>query len=101
MGRSGEKAVVVLKTVNSGTEEELILYARQHLANYKFSKSVDFMTELPKSGPGKILKRVVVINVIQLQWQFCLFNHKISFILIIFLNSQIIDKIINFMHIIV
>lgn len=57
MGRSGEKAVVVLKTVNSVTEEELILYARQQLANYKFSKSVDFMTELPKSGPEKILKR--------------------------------------------
>ena len=51
------KAVVVLKTANSVTEEELILYVRQHLANYKVPKSVDFMTELPKNGTGKILKR--------------------------------------------
>lgn len=53
------KAAVVLKSERSVTEEELILYVRQHLANYKVPKSVDFMSELPKSGPGKILKREI------------------------------------------
>lgn len=51
------KAVVALKQANSMTEEEIIAYVRQKLANYKVPKSVEFVAELPKSGAGKILKR--------------------------------------------
>lgn len=38
--------------------EELIAFCREHLGGYKVPKGIDFQTqELPKSGPGKILKR--------------------------------------------
>jgi long-chain acyl-CoA synthetase len=40
------------------TSEELIAFCREHLGGYKVPKGVDFQSqELPKSGPGKILKR--------------------------------------------
>ncbi|WP_139489850.1 long-chain-fatty-acid--CoA ligase [Brevibacillus dissolubilis] len=53
------KAVVVLKKDCTVTEEELIEHCRRDLAGYKVPKSVDFAAELPKSGPGKILKRSI------------------------------------------
>jgi long-chain acyl-CoA synthetase len=51
------KAAVVLKQNNSVTEDEILSFVRQKLANYKVPKSIDFLPELPKSGAGKILKR--------------------------------------------
>lgn len=51
------KAVVALKKEKSITEEEIIAYVKQKMANYKVPKSVEFVAELPKSGAGKILKR--------------------------------------------
>jgi len=51
------KALVVLKPGNSATEEEIITFVREHLANYKAPKSVEFREEFPKGGTGKILKR--------------------------------------------
>jgi fatty-acyl-CoA synthase len=54
------KACVVLKpdaTAQSATEEELIAFMQDNLARYKVPKSVEFLTELPISGAGKILKR--------------------------------------------
>ncbi|MBA4496262.1 class I adenylate-forming enzyme family protein [Paenactinomyces guangxiensis] len=51
------KAIVVKKEKSSLTGKNLIDYARQRLAGFKVPKSVDFVTELPKSGAGKILKR--------------------------------------------
>lgn len=40
------------------TEDELIEFCRDHLGGYKLPRSVAFQTEeLPKSGPGKVLKR--------------------------------------------
>jgi long-chain acyl-CoA synthetase len=37
---------------------ELIAFCRQHIAGYKIPKAISFSAkELPKSGPGKILKR--------------------------------------------
>ena len=54
------KAVVVLKPGETLTAEELIAYCRQSLANFKVPRSIEFSdTELPKSGSGKILKRVL------------------------------------------
>ncbi|MFQ5596046.1 MAG: long-chain fatty acid--CoA ligase, partial [Anaerolineae bacterium] len=55
-GEAG-KACVVLKPGTSATEEELIAFVRDHLARYKVPRSVEFMSELPLSGAGKILKR--------------------------------------------
>ncbi|MDY7099673.1 MAG: AMP-binding protein [Actinomycetota bacterium] len=36
---------------------EVIAFARTHLTGYKVPRSVDFVTELPRTGSGKVLKR--------------------------------------------
>jgi acyl-CoA synthetase (AMP-forming)/AMP-acid ligase II len=51
------KAVVTLKPGERATEEEIIEYWKVHLTRYKAPKSVDFVSELPKTGSGKIYKR--------------------------------------------
>ena len=50
-------AVVVLREGATASEEDIIEFARQHLAHYRVPKSVTFIDELPKTGSGKILKR--------------------------------------------
>jgi len=53
-------ACVVLKTGMSLSVEGLIAHCRQSLANYKIPRHVEFLdTDLPKSGSGKILKRLL------------------------------------------
>src|SRR5437764_7440882 len=53
-------AVVVLKPGKALTAEGLIAYCRRSLANFKVPRSIEFSdTELPKSGSGKILKKVL------------------------------------------
>ncbi len=51
------KAVLVLKPGETAAEEEIIQYCKQHLARYKAPKSIDFVSELPKTGSGKIFKK--------------------------------------------
>ncbi|MEQ8690279.1 MAG: AMP-binding protein [Pseudomonadales bacterium] len=53
------KAVVVLKSGQTATEQEIIDTAAEHLASYQKPKSVDFVDELPKAPTGKILKRAL------------------------------------------
>jgi fatty-acyl-CoA synthase len=53
------KALVVLKTGAHAGEMELIEHCRMHLAHYKCPRSVEFMESLPKTGTGKVLKRVL------------------------------------------
>jgi acyl-CoA synthetase (AMP-forming)/AMP-acid ligase II len=54
------KACVVLKPGKTLTAEELIAYCRRSLANFKVPRSIEFSeSELPKSGSGKILKRLL------------------------------------------
>jgi len=50
-------AIVVLKPGMTLTAEELIGYLRERIAHFKVPKIVEFRTELPKGGTGKILKR--------------------------------------------
>jgi acyl-CoA synthetase (AMP-forming)/AMP-acid ligase II len=53
-------ADVVLKPGKTLSADELIAYCRRSLANYKIPRRVEFSdTELPKSGSGKILKKVL------------------------------------------
>ena len=53
-------ACVVLKPHATLTKEELIRHCRARLSPYKIPRHVDFSeTELPKSGSGKVLKRVL------------------------------------------
>jgi long-chain acyl-CoA synthetase len=50
-------AFVVLKEGMTATEEELISYCKEHLADYKCPKTVRFLKEIPKGPTGKLLKR--------------------------------------------
>jgi long-chain acyl-CoA synthetase len=53
-------ACVVMKPGMKITEEALIRHCRQSLANYKVPRNVEFSeTDLPKSGSGKVLKRLL------------------------------------------
>ena len=53
------KAVVVLREQAraSATEQDIIDWARQHMAAYKVPKLVEFIDALPKSGSGKVMWR--------------------------------------------
>lgn len=54
----GEAVHAVIVPRGDLTESELIEHCRTLIAGYKVPRSVDFRTdELPKSGPGKVLKR--------------------------------------------
>lgn len=53
-------ACVVLKPGMALSASDLTTHCRQFLANYKIPRRIEFSdTELPKSGAGKILKRVL------------------------------------------
>jgi long-chain acyl-CoA synthetase len=53
-------ACVVLKPEMQLTADELIVYCKKFLANYKVPRRIDFSdTDLPKSSSGKVLKRVL------------------------------------------
>ncbi len=51
------KAFVVVKPGETLTAEEVTAYCRQNLAAYKIPREIEFVTELPKSAVGKILRR--------------------------------------------
>jgi len=53
------KAVVSLKDGHKLDAKELIAHCDAKLADYKVPKSIDFIDDLPKSGTGKILKKVL------------------------------------------
>jgi len=50
------KAIVVLRRGAGASEVEIIDFCREHLASYKKPGSVEFWSELPKTGSGKIKK---------------------------------------------
>ncbi len=51
------KAVVALKQGAFASEDEIIQYCKGNIARYKAPKSVEFLSELPKTGSGKIYKK--------------------------------------------
>jgi acyl-CoA synthetase (AMP-forming)/AMP-acid ligase II len=52
-------AAVVLKHDESATEAEIIEFCKEYQASYKAPKSIIFLDELPKTGSGKITKKVL------------------------------------------
>jgi fatty-acyl-CoA synthase/long-chain acyl-CoA synthetase len=52
-------ACVVPAPGESLRAEEVMAFAREHLAGYKVPRSVSFLAEIPRTGSGKILKRVL------------------------------------------
>jgi acyl-CoA synthetase (AMP-forming)/AMP-acid ligase II len=51
------KAMVVVKTGQNVTADELIGFARSRIAGFKLPKTVQFIAELPRNPSGKVLKR--------------------------------------------
>ena len=53
-------ACVVLKPGAILSANDVMVYCRRSLANYKIPRRIEFLdTDLPKSGSGKILKRIL------------------------------------------
>jgi fatty-acyl-CoA synthase len=52
-------AFLVLRDGASATEQEIIAFAREHLAHFKAPRGVTFVSELPKTATGKIQKYVL------------------------------------------
>jgi acyl-CoA synthetase (AMP-forming)/AMP-acid ligase II len=52
-------AAVVLRENETATAEDIIQFCREYQAAYKTPKSVIFLDELPKTGSGKITKKVL------------------------------------------
>jgi long-chain acyl-CoA synthetase len=51
------KAFVVLKEGQIVSEADLISWTRDHIASYKYPRTVEFLKALPMSATGKILKK--------------------------------------------
>ena len=51
------KAYVVLKTGATCTEDELIAFCRETLAAYKCPRKVQFVSDVPRTSTGKIMRR--------------------------------------------
>ncbi|MBW9214948.1 long-chain fatty acid--CoA ligase [Mumia sp. zg.B53] len=51
------KAVVIKNPGDETTEEELIAWAKEQMAAYKYPRIVEFRDQLPMTSTGKILKR--------------------------------------------
>jgi long-chain acyl-CoA synthetase len=51
------KAMVVPKPGKTPDPQDIIAWARQHVAAFKAPKSVDFIAALPRNASGKILRR--------------------------------------------
>jgi len=51
------KSFVVLKPGEQATEQEIITFCQQSIADYKCPKSVEFLEDIPKGPTGKLLKR--------------------------------------------
>jgi long-chain acyl-CoA synthetase len=59
--RLGEEiqAFVVRKAGQSVTEEELMAWAREQMAGYKYPRVIEFRDALPMNASGKVLKRAL------------------------------------------
>jgi len=53
------KALVVLREGNTATEEEIVIFTRDHLAHFKCPTSVDFVESLPRTATGKLQKFMI------------------------------------------
>ncbi|KDE14932.1 hypothetical protein N505_0102180 [Rhodococcus aetherivorans] len=51
------KAFVSLRPGHSVTAEELIAFARERMAAYKYPRLVEIIDEIPKTVSGKLLRR--------------------------------------------
>ena len=61
MGEEVKAVVEVMDGVeeSESLKEELLAYAREHIAHYKCPRSLDFMDQLPRLPTGKLYKRLI------------------------------------------
>ncbi|MFX1235037.1 MAG: long-chain fatty acid--CoA ligase, partial [Promethearchaeota archaeon] len=54
-------AYIILKPECKGkvSEEEILNFAKENLAAYKYPRIIKFVRNLPKSAVGKVLRRVI------------------------------------------
>ena len=58
--RTGESVkIYVVKSNPSLTENEVLKYCKENLTGYKIPKAIEFISELPKSNVGKVLRRAL------------------------------------------
>ncbi|MGZ5364624.1 MAG: AMP-binding enzyme, partial [Mycobacterium sp.] len=53
------KAFLVLKPGTQLDEKAVITYVREHLANFKAPRSVEFLDVLPRNPGGKVVKTLL------------------------------------------
>ncbi len=53
------KAMVVLKEGAKLTEQDIIEWCKGKMARYRVPRSVDFVTDFPRTAAGKVQKKVV------------------------------------------
>ena len=51
------KAFVSLRPGMTVTEADLIAFAKQRMAAYKYPRQIEFLDEVPKTVTGKLLRR--------------------------------------------
>jgi long-chain acyl-CoA synthetase len=51
------KAVVIRTAGSTLTEDELLAWGKEQMANYKYPRIIEFVDALPMTATGKILKR--------------------------------------------
>jgi long-chain acyl-CoA synthetase len=51
------QAFVALKEGDGATEEELIAFCKERMADYKYPRKIELLDELPKTATGKFLRR--------------------------------------------
>jgi long-chain acyl-CoA synthetase len=56
------KAWIVLKEGERITPEEIKVYCKEYLTGYKIPKLIDFRDSLPRTGVGKVLRRVLAFE---------------------------------------
>jgi long-chain acyl-CoA synthetase len=61
--QSGEVVkLFIVRSDEALTTEDVLAHARRHLTGYKVPRHVEFVTELPKSNVGKVLRRALKDN---------------------------------------
>ena len=51
------KAYIVLKSDTSTSEDEIMTFCRKSLAAYKCPREIKFVSDVPKTSTGKIMRR--------------------------------------------
>ncbi len=57
--KSGESVKAFVVVNSEVTVDALLAYCRKNLAAYKVPRQIEFRDQIPKSGPGKILRRAL------------------------------------------